>query len=329
MMHYIGLDLGGTNIKAGVVDERANVLAHASCPTDADRGPSHVVDAMARLAQDVTKRAQLDFKQVRAIGIGAPGPLDFDAGTVKASPNLPGWKDVPLRDHLTKVTGRPTVLENDANAAAFGEFWAGAGRDPNIRNLVMLTLGTGIGTGVVIDGKVLHGAYGLGGEGGHMIVQPNGRPCGCGQRGCLEAYASASHTLRRTVEAIEAGQSTSLRDIYNRGSSELTSRDVFEAAKAGDTLATLIVDETVLYLGIGCVNACRWFDPQMIVFAGGMIHAGDFLFDKVRETFKAQSWRVAQDKVQIVPAQLGNDAGFIGAAAVAWDADRDGRLKQP
>lgn len=326
MSYYIGLDLGGTNVKCGVVDAERRVLSHLSIPTDATKGHKAVVEAMGHAALEVAKKAGVPIEKVAGIGIGAPGPLDMRRGILRAAPNLPGWKDVPIRDGVTKVTGRPAVLENDANAAAFGEFWAGAGRREGIRDVIMLTLGTGVGSGLIVDGNLIHGAHDLGAEAGHMLVVPNGRPCGCGQNGCLESYASATAATKRVIELMRGGESSVLLATYERDPGKITAKDVFDAAKAGDVLATRVVDEVATYLGIACVSLCRLFDPQMIVFAGGMIFAGDFLFDRVRKVFQKQTWKVVESKVEIVPAVLGNDAGFIGAAAVAWNASRTGAL---
>lgn len=321
MAHYLGLDLGGTNVKAGVVSDDARVRSRVSVPTEADGGPDRVIVVMIDAARRAASEAGLPLESIAGIGIGAPGPLDFDAGVIKAAPNLPGFRDVPLRDRIASGTGVRTVLENDANAAAFGEYWAGAGRDASIRNLVMLTLGTGIGSGLVVDGRLVHGGFGLGGEGGHIIVQPDGRRCGCGQRGCLEAYASASSTARRAAEALAEGAASRLRSMIADGG-EPTARQVFEAAAAGDGLAERLVDDTARYLGLAAVTLCRLLDPQMIVFAGGMALAGDQLFGRVRAAFLAESWELTVQQVRIVPAELGNDAGFIGAAAVVREAGR-------
>ncbi|MCE9592223.1 MAG: ROK family glucokinase [Planctomycetes bacterium] len=321
----MGLDLGGTNVKAGVVDDRAKVLGKVSKPTHAEGGPDAVVRVMAEAAHEAVAAAGVKMENVERIGIGSPGPIDFDAAVVRATPNMPGWRDVPLRDRITSLTGRPAILENDANAAALGELWAGAGRGLKVTELVMLTLGTGVGSGIIVGGKIIHGAFAMGGESGHMIVVPGGRLCGCGQHGCLEAYTSASATGRRAVEALQSGASSSLaRDFANRLDT-ITAKDVFDAARSGDALANRIVDETATYLGIACVNLCRILDPQMIVFAGGMILAGDMLFDRVRSAFRANTWTVVESKVEIVPALLGNDAGFIGAAAVARNGHRNGQ----
>jgi glucokinase len=327
MPHYLGIDLGGTNIKAGVTDERANVLAQISVPTPTSGGAAGVMDGMAAAARLAAEKAGLQLAQVTAIGVGSPGPLDLVRGMVRHAPNLPGFRDVPLRDEIARRTGRPTVLENDANAAGFGEFWAGAGKDPSIRHLVMLTLGTGVGSGVIVDGHVVHGASTMAGEAGHMIVVPNGRLCGCGQRGCIEAYASATNTARRAVEALVLGEASSLKKMFDQDKDLVTSKAVFDAAKAGDALAARIAEETMDLLGLTCVNLCRVLDPQMIVFAGGMILSGDYLFDGIRRAFKKHTWNVDAPQAAIVPAALGNDAGFIGAAAVAWDADQRGLLK--
>ena len=317
----MGLDLGGTNVKAGLVDADANVLANLQVPTQVEAGPDKVIAVMADAARQVVERGGIKMDQVASIGIGSPGSIDYHAGVILSAPNLTGFIDLPLRDRVAEAAGRPAVLENDANAAAFGEFWAGAGRDPSIRHLVMFTLGTGVGTGLIVDGKLIHGAFGLGAEGGHMIIEPNGRQCGCGQKGCLEVYASASYTAARAAEAVETGGNSSLQAILDAGRS-ITSREVFAAAAEGDPLAARIVDETAFYLALGCISICRLLDPQMIVFAGGMILAGDILFQRLHKSFDRHNWKMTEKAVQMVPAKLGNDAGFIGAAAVAWDADQ-------
>ncbi len=324
MAYYVGIDLGGTNIKAGVVDDAARVLSKGSVPTHGDKGPDIVAGNMAEAARQVVQQAGLKMDQIDYVGMGAPGPVDFDAGIVRTAPNMRGWTNIALRDMIAKHLGRPCVLENDGNAAAFAEFWAGAGKGDVVQHLIMLTLGTGVGSGLVVGGKIIHGAKGAAGEAGHMIVHPNGRQCGCGQRGCLETYASASRTGIRAAEAIKAGKPSSLKAALDQGK-EITAKMVFDHAKQGDKTAQEIVDETIMYLAIGCVSLCRLFDPQMIVFAGGMILSGDQLFVPLREQFKKQSWKVVEEHVQIVPSTLGNDAGFIGAAAVAWDAHRNGK----
>lgn len=322
MGRYIGIDLGGTNIKCGAVDDAGRVVHRLSVPTDSDRGAEAVLNAMIAGAKDAAAGADWSMASVDAIGIGSPGPIDFAAGVIVKAPNIPGLDNMPLRDGVSAGTGRPSILENDANAAAFAEYWVGAAKDPSVDNIVMLTLGTGIGSGIIVNGALIHGAHNSAGEGGHMIVKDGGRQCGCGQRGCLEAYASASHTANRAREALDNGGASTLNDLP----APITSEQVFAAAAAGDKLALGIIDETTDLLGVACVNLCRLLDPQMILFAGGMIHAGDFLFDRIRAAFARHTWTVAEDRVQIGPAMVGNDAGLIGAAGVARDAHRQGRL---
>lgn len=322
MKYFIGIDLGGTNIKVGLVDEQGVVIASSSTRTPRDTDPDRIITRMTEAAGSVARSGGMQLTDISGIGIGSPGPIDLEHGVVIGMPNLNGWDCIPLCQRIEEATGVPTTLENDANAAAFGEFWAGAGRDPNIRDMVMVTLGTGIGTGLIIAGKIVHGARGVAGEGGHMVVQPDGRQCGCGQRGCLEAYASAANTARRAEESLAREPRSVLHEVRKANNGTLTSKHVFDAANAADPVALAVVRETARYLAVGCVSFCRILDPSMIVFAGGMILAGDLLFEMVREAFADNSWNVMSDHVRIVPAELGNEAGFIGAAAIACDAGR-------
>lgn len=329
--HYLGIDLGGTNIKAGIVDDAGRVLSRGSAPTPGKDGFEAVCSAIARLGGEVAQRAGLTLGRgsIAAAGVGTPGLIDFDHGAVLNAPNLPGWTDVPLAKRMSDLLGLPTVIENDANAAAFGEYWAGAGRgeghnasppDP----LVMLTLGTGVGGGIVIGGRVLHGGFGLAAEVGHLILHPgnDGLPCGCGQRGCLELYASANAAARRAKEAVQTGRPTSLRSC-----TEPTAKDLFDHAQAGDVLAVEVAQGVCNDLAWTCITLARVLDPKMIVFAGGMALAGDWMFDRIRRSFRERTWRIASaDTLAIVPARLGNDAGIIGAAGVAWEVSQRGVL---
>lgn len=329
MSYYIGLDLGGTNLKAAVIDDQGGLAAKLSVPTPKGQGPEPVIAAMADAARAVVAQAGLKMSQIAAVGIGSPGPIDLEKGVLVSAPNLSDFRDVPIRDRIAAAIGKPTVLDNDANVAAFAEYWIGAGSDPAIRHLVALTLGTGIGSGLIVDGKIVHGGFGIGGEAGHLIVEPNGRQCGCGQLGCLEAYASASQTALRAAEAVEAtgpDQHTALRRIMSDPASELTAKDVFEAAIAGDEIAQRVVEETATYLGIACVNLCRLLDPQMIVLGGGMVQAGDYLLALVRKAYARHDWRMSASRVRIEAAVLGSDAGVIGAGAIACDAHLTGEI---
>ncbi|MBN1346801.1 MAG: ROK family protein [Phycisphaerae bacterium] len=321
---FVGIDLGGTNIKGGVVDEDGKVLCKRSIRTEAENGPDHVIDLMAQLVERVIAEAGLTKSQVEAVGIGSPGSMSHTQGIVIKPPNLPGWQDVPLRDRIKNMTGLPTTLENDANAAAWGEFWAGAGK--GTRHMVMLTLGTGVGGGVITNGKLMRGHFDNAAELGHWILQPGGRQCGCGQRGCLEAYASASYTAQRATEAVKAGEASSLADVV-KSQGEITSKEVVIAATAGDPLAKRILDETCYYLAIACVNIQHATNPERIVLAGGMIAAGeDALLVPIRTKAAGMTWNAAKDLPQIMFATLGNDAGLIGAAGCAWLGREEGEI---
>lgn len=312
--HVVGIDLGGTNIKFGLMKTSGEVVAKSSWPTEAQGGPDHVTKRMADGALELIAKAGLTKDRVLGIGIGAPGAMSHKLGMIILPPNLPGWKDVPLRDNIAAMTGIPANLENDANAAAYGEFWAGGGQ--GTQDMVMFTLGTGIGGGVIIDGKLLRGFFDNGAELGHMLVVPNGRLCGCGQRGCIEAYASATFTAVRAVEAIRGGELSVLKERLDTGQPVETPH-VIEAANNGDALATRIWDETCRLLATACVNMQHFSNPQKILLGGGMIGAGKYLLDPVRNYFLEMTWKAAIDYPEIDFATLGNDAGFIGAAGLA------------
>ncbi len=312
--YTIGIDLGGTNIKGGVCDADFRLVVQDEIETQADRGPEHVIARMAALVTTLIQKAGLTHGDIRGVGVGAPGPMSHAAGMIYHAPNLPGFVNVPLRDRMAELTRLPVTLENDANAAAFGEFAAGAGRD--VRDMVMLTLGTGIGGGVVLGGQLWRGAFDNAGELGHSIVVPAGRPCPCGQKGCLERYSSAQAVAERAREAVQAGAPSSLRAKALAGA-DFDARDVLAAQAAGDALAERIWDEACYYLALAAVNIQHAFNPELIVFAGGLIRAGQALLGRVRTHFEALSWTIAPDRPRLALATLGTDAGTIGAAALA------------
>jgi glucokinase len=310
----IGIDLGGTNLRGGVLAATGGLVCRRSIETQAERGFEHVFSLLVQLVEDLIRDAGLTKRQIVGVGYGTPGPASYKRGLIYATANLPGWQDVPVRDRLATATGLPVTLDNDANAAAFGEFVAGAGR--GVRDMVMLTLGTGVGGGVIANGELLHGALENAGEIGHMIIVPDGRACPCGQRGCLERYGSANAVAERLAEAIRAGEGSMVADRVLAGNA-VTSVDVAEAARAGDPLAVRIWDETCYYLAIAAVNMQHVLNPQRFVLAGGLIGAGEQLLDPVRAHFRRQTWHLAEDFPQIEFATLGGDAGIIGAAALA------------
>jgi glucokinase len=318
--YTIGIDLGGTNIKAGVLDERGELVYRCSIETQADRGFDHAFSRLVLVVDQCIAGAKLAKRDILAIGYGTPGPMSHEKGIIYASPNLPGWVNIPMRSKFSAATGLPVALENDANVAAYGEFIAGAGK--GTRDMMMLTLGTGIGGGVVMDGRLRRGAFDNAGEIGHIIAVPNGRACPCGQFGCLERYGSANAVAERLVEAYQAGNVSAVEKetvLKSRvqGGPPLTSADVAQAARAGDALAARIWDETCMYLGMACVTVQHMLNPELIVLGGGLIRAGAQLLDPVRAHFEKQSWRIAKDHPRIEFATRGDDAGVIGAAALA------------
>jgi glucokinase len=316
----IGIDLGGTFIKFCMLDQasRAGGVLQLPTPVDADG----IVATMAAGAKQAIAATSLSREQVRGVGVGSPGPLDLDAGMVIDSPNIPGLRNFPLRDRVAEAIGLPVTLENDANAAAYGEFVCGAGR--GTRDMVMLTLGTGVGGGIIHQGRIVHGAHGIGGELGHMIVQSiDGRPCGCGQRGCLEQYASAGSLARHAADRLRRETPAGvLRTAFEAGE-RIEAHDIHAAHIAGDAFATELWEELAYYLATGCISICRAFDPERIVLAGGMTRAGDDLLNPVRRHFEALHWRLTPIRTALAVASLGNDAGAVGAAGVAWRTARN------
>jgi glucokinase len=311
---FVGLDVGGTTMKAGVVDDAGRPLVPSvSLPTEPAKGQEHGLSVMAETIRRAVAAAGLTVDRVAAIGVATPGSMDIPAGLILDPPNLKPWKNVPVRQSIADTFGLPTAFQNDANAAAYGEFWAGAGKD--FRSMVLFTLGTGIGGGIILGDQVIEGEHSHGGELGHLKIEPRGgRMCGCGHRGCLEAYASATAVVARTHEALnEAGGRSSLQQLL-RELGELTARDVFQAADAGDPLAAQIVDDTAYYLAVGAANAMHSIDPDGVCFAGGMTAAGEPFLEKIRGYVREVALPVPAERCQIRYAKLGSDAGFIGAA---------------
>jgi len=311
---FVGIDLGGTNIKTGCFDSEIKLICKTSVPTEAEMGPKVVIERIAETIGKLLREGGFSIKDVAAVGLGCPGPARYREGIIESATNLPKFKNTPIRQMLEDKLGKPVVFENDANAACWGEYVLGAGK--GVKDMVFFTLGTGIGGGIIHNGKLLTGCGDNAAELGHIIVYPDGRRCNCGQRGCVEAYASASNTAKRAAEAIEAGAESSLKEVLEK-KGEITSRDVYEHLKTGDRLAKGITDETAKALAILCVNMLHTTEPRRIVFAGGMIAAGDVLLDRIKDYFNEQIWFLKKETVEICFATLGEDAGIIGAAALA------------
>ncbi len=321
---FIGLDLGGTAIKAGIVRADGTVVAKTAVATGT--GPDEVIANLGRAAEMAAQQAGISVQQATAIGVTSPGALAISRGVVLRAGNLPGFSDVPLRAKVSALLQRPAILENDANAAAFGESWVGAARHGAMHNVVLFTFGTGIGGGIVQDGRVLHGTRDLAAELGHMVVVADGEPCSCGQRGCIEAYASARSVGTRAAARLnKSNEASSLRPLL-KTNRPLTSRDVVVHARRGDKPALAVWEETCRMIAIACVNASHWTDPDMVVLGGGMAGAGEFLLEPVRRHYAQQYWRLTPPEVPIVLAQLGNDAGMIGVAGMAMHAAKRNEL---
>jgi glucokinase len=313
---YVGLDVGGTSMKGGVVDDAGRPLSAVSLPTEAHRGQEFGLERMCETIRQAVAAAELRLDQIAAVGVATPGTMDIPAGVILDPPNLKPWQNVPVRRYVQDAFGVPTAFQNDANAAALGEHWAGAGKGAH--SMVLYTLGTGVGGGIVIGDLVVEGEHSHGAELGHMKIEmTNPRRCGCGRRGCLEAYASATAVVGRAREALEEDSGRSALHPVLRAHGDITAKDIFDAAAGGDALADRVVEETAFYLGVGAMNLMHVIDPDMIVFGGGMIAAGESFLERIRRHVRELAFPVPAEKTQVRYAQLGSDAGFIGAAACA------------
>ena len=314
----VGVDLGGTNIVVGLLPiEGGDVLGFRTQPTESTRGPKFVVDRIVHMVEEaiaeVTQAHGTTRGAVAGVGIGSPGPLDRKTGTVINTPNL-GWRNFPLRDLIANAVKLPCTLDNDANCATYGEWWLGAGR--GTRTLVGLTLGTGIGGGIVLNGEIYHGCSDVAGEIGHMTIDSNGRHCKCGNYGCLEQYASGPAIALRAAEGLEAGAESALMDMVGGKTEDITAATVYEAAVLGDPYATEVMKDTAKFLGAGVASIINILNPEMVVIAGGVTRAGDHLFLPLRAEVRKRAFRSAQECCQIVSAELPGTAGVVGAAAV-------------
>lgn len=312
MKRVIAVDLGGTNIKAGLVDRNGDILKQAGVPTMAHEGPERVVDRIADLARDLRGK---DTEGLVGIAVGAPGPLHPTSGLIYTTPNMPGWENFQLRDALRKRLDMRVEVENDANCAALGESWKGAGREA--RTMILLTLGTGIGGGILIDGRPINGSQMAAGEVGHTVINFNGPKCNCGNHGCLEAYCGTPGIVSRAWEHLEKpGTVSVLRDWAGDDRFNLTPEMISKAAAKGDGVALFVLRETGKLLGVGIVTLVNLFAPDIVVLGGGVAAAGEVLFSAVREEVRRRALPPANEQVKIVAAALGNNAGIVGAAAL-------------
>ncbi len=319
MRFVLGIDIGGTNLVVGsVAEDGGSLLALGSEPTLAEAGATAVVDRLVALAERTIAqtRREVPGAEILGVGVGAPGPLDTKSGMVLLTPNL-GWVNMPLRRIIHDRLGLPAALDNDANCAVLGEWWVGAAR--GARNAIGITIGTGIGGGLVLDGKLYHGASDVAGEIGHTSIDTEGRRCKCGNYGCLEAYASGPNIAMRALEAVEAGAPSSLSTLVGDAAHPITAQTVYEAAQQGDELALEVVNDTAKFLGVGIANLLNVFNPEVVVVCGGVTLAGDHLFVPLRREVARRAFKPAVQACRIVPGELINTAGVYGAAKVFLD----------
>lgn len=312
MTKRIGIDVGGTNVKIALVDGEGKIIYSNSVPTYAQMGYEYTVNNIKQAIRDLMKETNTDTKEIEGIGFDFPGQVDYKTGVVKLAPNIPGWINVPIAQMIEEEFNIPTRIDNDVRCAALGELKFGAGK--GCENFVCITVGTGIGSGLVINGQLVRGAANAAGEIGHIKLQMNGGPiCGCGDTGCLEAFASGPSIVAMAQEYLKGGKSTKFREMAG-ADGEITPYIVAKAAEAGDPVAKRIFEIVGTYIGMGLVSVINLLNPEKVIIGGGVAAAGDLLLDPIRKTIKERAMVVAGNSVEIVPAELGNSAGVIGAS---------------
>ena len=314
----VGVDIGGTNLVVGLVPVTGGApMGLRSRATQPERGADAAVADIARMVEGAVEetlaRTGGSRDDVIGVGIGCPGPLDLDAGVVVETPNL-GWDGYPIRDRVSEALGLPATLDNDANCATYGEWWMGAGR--GARSLVGLTLGTGIGGGLILDGRLVRGASGAAGEVGHMTIDLHGRRCACGNYGCLEAYASGPNIAARAREGLEVGYGSSIPDLVDGDLSRITALTVYEALVAGDLYAREVLVETAKFLAAGIANLVNVLNPERVVLVGGVTRAGEHLLGPLRTEVRRRAFEWSVRACTIAPGELPETAGVIGAVGV-------------
>ena len=314
----VGVDLGGTKILAAVVDPEGRIVARLKRKTRAERGPETVIARLVETCRRVVRKAGLAWGEIDGVGVGAPGPMDPDSGVVYHPPNLPGWEEVPLGPRLAEALQLPVYLENDVNLGTLGEHALGAGRGS--QDMVGIFVGTGVGGGVILGGRLRSGARHAAGEVGHMVVLAEGPVCGCGKRGCLESVASRTAIVRDIRLGIAAGRQSLIPQMTGGDPERLTSGVLARAWRRGDPLVREVMGRAQFYLGVGVASIVNLIDPEVIVFGGGVVEAlGDEFLEPIRVT--ARQYFIQQreaERVRIVTAALGDQAGVLGAAVLVW-----------
>ncbi len=309
MKYYIGIDLGGTNIVAGVVNENYEIISKAKTPTNRPRSAEEICKDMAKMALEAVEKAGLKVSDIQSVGVGAPGSVNSDTGVISYSNNL-DFHNAPVADYIREVIDLPVYVENDANAAAYGEFVAGSAK--GTKDAVCITLGTGVGGGIIIGGKIYSGFNYAGAELGHTVIEVDGVQCSCGRKGCFEVYSSATGLIRMTKEAMAADPDSKMHEMMG---DHVSGRLAFEAMRAGDATAKSVVDKYIKYLAAGIANTINIFQPEVLCIGGGVCNEGDALLVPLKELISKEIYtRASEDNTKIVIASLGNDAGIIGAA---------------
>ncbi|MBE6884427.1 MAG: ROK family protein [Ruminococcaceae bacterium] len=312
MKYYAGVDLGGTNIAVGIVNEEYKIVGRGVLKTNMPRPAEEIAADIGRAIELAAKDAGITVDECEWVGIGTPGSVDKRIGLVEYANNL-AFYDVPLSEMVGKYVNKPIYLENDANAAAYGEALAGAGR--GVDNMIMLTLGTGVGGGIIIDGKIYGGFSNMGAELGHMGIVHNGRQCTCGRKGCIEAYCSATGLINITKEYMEAHPESAMWEMVGGDINKVNGRTSFDGMRKGDAVAKMVVDEYIEYFTYAVANYLNIFQPNVLVVGGGVGKEGENLLAPVREAVVHQTYvKKEENRTKILPAELGNDAGIIGAA---------------
>jgi len=324
--HFLGIDIGATLIKMGIVTREGRLVHKARIETEKMAGPSHFVEMAKEATSKLMADASLDGQAIGAIGIGAPGWVEHDKGIVRDLTNIPDWRDFPLAREMEPATGLKCFVDNDTNVMAVGELIHGAGR--GYRNLVCITLGTGVGGAIVIDGAIYRGAHGSAGELGHVTLDFNGPQCACGGVGCLESYVGNRFIVGRALEQIERdpdkGRGSVLLGMAGGRPENITTRLLAEAAEKGDEIALDIWAQTARFLGIALAGLANVFDPECFIIGGGVAKAGPVLFDRMKETMEALAMNEFGYSTPLIKAELGEDAGIIGAATFAMISSENG-----
>lgn len=312
----LGIDLGGTKILTAVANSLGKVLSRDHSVTPATKGPEAVIQSILESVGRALDQAGIAASELGAIGVGAPGLSNPHTGIIFTEPNLPGWRDVPLRDIIEREIDKKTFLINDANAAALGEFHFGVGR--GTRHFIYITISTGIGGGIVIDGKIYTGCTGTAAEVGHMTIDDDGPVCSCGNTGCWETLGSGTALAREARHRIEEGARTSILDFVDGDTEKVTAQIIHTAAEEGDALAKELIARTGYYVGVGLANLINIFNPELIVIGGGLSNIGDMLLGPAYEAAEERAFKEAYRAVRFAPAKLGRDSGVLGAAAFAF-----------